>query len=263
MKKMHCFVVLAYKESEYLEECIKSVLDQKYISDVVIATSTPNDYINKIAKKYNLKVLINVKSGAGIESDYNFAINCTNYKLLTIAHQDDIYDYDYSYNIVNEFKKNNNALILFSDYYEVKGNQKIKINLNLKIKRILLFPLRFRNISNSKFVKRLSISFGCTICCPSVTYVKDNLKEIVFLSNFKAIGDWAAWERLSNQKGTFIYLPKKLMGHRIHDGSSTTELIRENIRTKEDLEMFKKFWPAPLAKLINKFYAKAEKSNNL
>lgn len=38
---MHTFVVLAYKESSYLEECIKSVLNQKYPSKVVIATSTP------------------------------------------------------------------------------------------------------------------------------------------------------------------------------------------------------------------------------
>ena len=45
---LHTFVVLAYKESKYLETCIKSVLNQKYRSDVVIATSTPNDYINSL-----------------------------------------------------------------------------------------------------------------------------------------------------------------------------------------------------------------------
>ena len=44
MKTIHTFVVLAYKESEYLEDCIKSTLNQKYKSDVVIATSTPNKY---------------------------------------------------------------------------------------------------------------------------------------------------------------------------------------------------------------------------
>ena len=58
---LHTFVVLAYKESKYLETCIKSVLNQKYRSDVVIATSTPNDYINSLANKYNLEV-IEVKS---------------------------------------------------------------------------------------------------------------------------------------------------------------------------------------------------------
>ena len=59
-KSIHTFVVLAYKESEYLEECICSVLKQDYKSSVVIATSTPNEYIERIAKKYHLN--INCKS---------------------------------------------------------------------------------------------------------------------------------------------------------------------------------------------------------
>ena len=56
-KNKHTFVVLAYKESKYLEESIKSVLNQTVKTNVVIGTSTPNKYISKIAKKYNLKVI--------------------------------------------------------------------------------------------------------------------------------------------------------------------------------------------------------------
>ena len=52
---MHTYVVLAYKESEYLEECIKSVLNQKYPSKVVVATSTPNEFIQNIVRKYSLE----------------------------------------------------------------------------------------------------------------------------------------------------------------------------------------------------------------
>jgi len=50
MKNKHTFVVLAYKESQYLEECIMSVINQKYKSEVVIATTTDNKYIRNIAK---------------------------------------------------------------------------------------------------------------------------------------------------------------------------------------------------------------------
>ena len=39
----HTFLVLAYKESQYLEECIKSVTNQTVPTNVVIGTSTPND----------------------------------------------------------------------------------------------------------------------------------------------------------------------------------------------------------------------------
>ena len=52
------------------------------------------------------------------------------------------------------------------------------------------------------------------------------------------------------------------MGHRIDDSTTTTSIIKQGIRTKEDLEMFKKFWPKKIAEIINKFYANSEKSNN-
>ena len=113
---MHTYVVLAYKESKYLEECIKSVLNQKYKSNVVIATSTPNP-------------------GKGIGYDFDYAISCGMTKLVTIAHQDDIYDYEYSYQIVNKYKKYPTSSIIFSDYYEIRENKNVYSNLNLKIKR--------------------------------------------------------------------------------------------------------------------------------
>ena len=50
MRSIHTFVVLAYKESSFLEECIKSVLNQELKTEVVIATSTPNSYIDDLAK---------------------------------------------------------------------------------------------------------------------------------------------------------------------------------------------------------------------
>ena len=54
---IHTFIVLAYKESAYLEDCIKSVINQTYPSRVIIATSTPNDFISKLAKKYNIRAV--------------------------------------------------------------------------------------------------------------------------------------------------------------------------------------------------------------
>lgn len=40
-----------------------------------------------------------------------------------------------------------------------------------------------------------------------------------------------------------------------------TEIINEHIRTKEDMIMFKKFWPESISRLLNKFYVKSEESN--
>lgn len=259
---IHTFVVLAYKESKYLEECIKSVLNQKYNSKVVIATSTPNNFIKKLAKKYNLDIIIN-KNSRGIGDDFDFAISCSQTTLITIAHQDDIYDYDYSYEIVNKYNKNKNSIIIFSDYYEIKNDKKIYKNTILKIKRILLFPLKFKLLNNSKFFKRRILSLGCPICCPSVAFVKEKIEFPLFECDFKCDVDWNAWEILSKKKGSFSFIKKILMGHRVHEESTTTEIINDGIRTEEDLQMFKRFWPTFIANFINKFYVKGEKSNNV
>lgn len=260
MKKVHTFVVLAYKESEYLEECIKSVLNQKYKSNVIIATSTPNKFIKDLAKKYNLKVVENKKK-EGIGRDFDFAIEQANTKLVTVAHQDDVYEYEYASKVVKNYQKDKFASIIFTDYYEIKNKKKVMTNKNLKIKRILLLPLR--NGAKSRFIKRCAIRLGNAICCPAVTFNKDLVKTPVFNCNFKCNVDWYAWEKLSNKKGDFIYIKDKLMGHRVHEESTTTEIIKDNIRTKEDLEMLKKFWPIPIAKMINHFYKGAEKNNKI
>ena len=55
----HTFAICAYKESPYLEECITSLMEQTVKSEIFIATSTPNKYIDNIAAKYNLKVYVN------------------------------------------------------------------------------------------------------------------------------------------------------------------------------------------------------------
>ena len=263
MKNNHTFVLLAYRESEYLEECIKSLKKQTIKTNIIIATSTPNKYISDLAKKYKLEVLVNTGE-KGIANDFNFACNIPNYSLITVAHQADIYEADYVKNIMKYYKKDKKSLIIFSDYYEIRNNKKIYANKNLKIKRFLLFPLKFKFISKSKFIKRSALRFGNAICCPSVTFCKDNINiNKIFTSSFISNMDWLAWERLSKEKGNFIYINKKLMGHRVHEDSTTTKIIEEGNRTNEDYEMFQKFWPKKIAKFLSKKYKNSEKSNKM
>lgn len=266
MDNIHTFVVLAYKESQYLEECIQSVIKQSLKTNVIIATSTPNNYIENISKKYNLNMIIN-NGNKGIGNDFNFAIQCANTELVTIAHQDDIYDFKYAESIVNNYKQYQGASILFTDYYEIRGNEKQYKNTNLNIKRILLRPLLNKEKSYKKRRKRQVIKMGNSICCPAVTFSKRNIRKEVldklFVCDFKCNVDWYTWELLSKEGGNFIYINDILMGHRISEESTTSKIIADNTRTKEDLEMFKKFWPIFIAKLINNLYKKSEKSNNL
>jgi len=258
---IHTFVVLAYKESEYLEECINSVLNQSYKSEVVIATTTDNEYIRRLAKKYKLEVVVGKHTNIG--GDFDFAVQTGKTSLVTVAHQDDIYDYDYAKTVVDKYQKYPDSTIIFTDYYEIRAGKKVLSNTNLKIKRVLLFPLRVKFLSKFQFAKCLVLRFGNAICCPAVTFVKNNCPHDIFLSDYQCNIDWFAWEKLSKLKGRFIYHKSKLMGHRISEESTTTDIIKQGIRTKEDYEIYCKFWPKWFAKIICSAYRNSEKSNKV
>ena len=104
---------------------------------------------------------------------------------------------------------------------------------------------------------------GSPICCPSVAFVRANCPEEIFQHGFRAAEDWQAWERLSRLKGEFVYNKKILMYHRIHEESATTELIHNNVRGREDQEMFGRFWPTPIARLLARAYSQSEKNNDV
>ena len=259
---IHTFVVLAYKESKFLEECVKSVLNQTIKTNVIIATSTPNKFIDSIAKKYNLEIKVN-KGKKGIGYDFDFAVNAASTKLVTIAHQDDIYDSNYAEEVVKAYDKQNKSIIIFPNYYEIRNKINVYKNLNLNIKKVLLFPLRFHKISNRKFIKRSALRFGDAISCPAVTFVKNNVPKKIFSCDLKCNIDWYAWEKLSKLKGYFYYINKPLMGHRIYSESTTSEVLKDDGRTTEDYEILCKFWPKFIAKIIAKIYSNSEKSNDI
>lgn len=256
----HTFVICAYRESPYLEECIHSLLQQSTGSRIIMVTSTPNEYIESIARKHQILLYVN-RDGGGIAQDWNFGYACANTPYVTIAHQDDIYYPNYTETMRKRVKEDD--MILFSDYAEIRNEKAVYRNGNLRIKRILLFPLRFFILQKKVWIRRRVLSFGNPICCPSVFYVKKNLPEPLFLVHYRSNVDWEAWERISRNKGRFGYIHKTLMGHRIHEESETSVTIQENLRVAEDLEMFQKFWPSPVAMLLTKFYAKSEVSNKV
>lgn len=180
-----------------------------------------------------------------------------------IAHQDDIYESDYAEMIVSYYERAKDPIILFTDYGELRDGRKVTSNKLLRIKKFLLFPLRARCFHTSKWVRRRVLSMGSPISCPSVSFVTKRVPQGLFDAAYQVSLDWAAWEQLSKLKGSFVYIPKTLMYHRIHEESETTRQIENSGRSSEDLLMFRKFWPGPVASVLEHFYRKAELSNKI
>ncbi len=258
--KLHTFVLCAYRESPYLEDCLRSLLCQTVKSKILISTSTPNAHIQGIAERYG--VACHTHEGEpGITADWNRAMSLVDTPYATIAHQDDLYDPTYLETVLKKAEKKTHPILIFTEYYEVRNGERVTGNRLLKIKRMLNFG--FRLFPGSRWVRRRILSLGNSICCPAVTYAMQAFGNFQFDGNYRFACDWDAWERLSLQKGAFLYIKEPLMGHRIHEESETTKQSAGSRRQEEEYDMFCRFWPKWIAKKLSGYYVKGADSNQL
>ena len=259
----HTFAISAYGKSPYLAACIESVLNQRGMrSEVYIATSSPSDWLLNVANTYGLPLHVN-EGEHGIGPDWNFAYSKATGRFVTIAHQDDIYCSDYAASAVSRLGATKGSLIYFCDYGELRDGTVVVKSPSLMIKRLLLAPLLCRRAGKFRLAKRAPIAIGNSICCPSVCFNKEILRTPPFDGAMDNALDWDCWERLSREKGAFCYAPRIHMYHRIHEESATSKNILNNSRANEDLAMLRRFWPAPVANVLNKAYAHGMDSNEL
>ncbi len=262
-EKDHTFIIPAYKDSVFLEDCIKSLKRQTVPGNIIITTSTPSDFIAGIAREYNIEMRINIQRG-GIAGDWNFGLSVAKTKLVTIAHQDDVYDKNFLDAVLQKWNcTDQNVLIFFTDYDEIIDGAIRKNSLNLIIKKILLFPFIFQSCIHSKFFKKFPLLFGNPICCPSVTYNIEELADFTFLSEYAYNLDWSAWLELSRRDGAFVRINKKLMKHRLHHGSETSKQLKTDIRKKEELKIFETIWGKVIARFLALIYLRSHKDNIL
>jgi len=258
----HTFVIPAFGESDFLEECILSLLKQTLPSRIMITTSTPNQFISGLALKYKIELRIN-KNRESIAADWTFAYKNGQTNYLTIAHQDDIYLPDYTQQCLHVAKQpqNRDSLIIFTNYGEISDKKPRRTSTVMIIKQILLLPFHIRPRINNHFLKSAILSFGNPISCPTVMFNRENTGAFEFSEKYSYNLDWEAWLRLAGKEGKFIYLRKKLMFHRLHPESQTTLQVKNNNRLSEEEKIFGEIWNKPMAKVLMFFYRMGAKSN--
>ncbi len=257
----HTFAICAYKDSPYLEECVRSVKNQKIKSNVIICTSTPSDYISKIAARYHIPVFVR-EGESDIKKDWNFAYDTASTQWVTVAHQDDIYARTYTSYLWEKAANTENGLIFISDYYPLKNDRSngYRRDPNSFIRHILRSPMKSQRLSECRFFKKMILSLGNSICCPTVAYNKELLGDSIFTSELKYNIDWDTFLKLANMRGAFLYKDKPLVLYRIHDQATSKMFIDNRKRVIEDRIMFGKFYPPGMVDIIMHFYKLAYKT---
>src|SRR5262245_33316911 len=199
----HVFAVPAFGEPRWLERCLGSLQRQTVASAIVVTTSTPNAHISAVAEQRGVAVVVNPRA-AGIASDWNFALEQASAGWVTLAHQDDWYEPGYVEACLSAVATTTRPLLVFTGATEnIDGDTRTL--LNTRIKRVIARAafLGGRSIE-ARWRKRVPLSFGNPIPCPSVSINRDEARDFRFPEGWRSNLDWRAWCDLAERPGSFV-----------------------------------------------------------
>ena len=226
----HTFAVCAYKDSPYLEQCLKSLVNQTVSTNIILCTSTPSPYIQNLADKYDIPVYVR-EGKSDIQDDWNFAYDTAQTQYVTIAHQDDVYGKNYTKVLFEKRRRYPDMSIFFCSYHAIKGIREDDKERSSMVKRLLCLPVSLTGIAHWKWIKKSCLCLGNSISCPMITYNKNITGDTIFQS--------------------------KLGFYRIHDGATSKQFLLNHKKEAEDITMFRHFWPMWMVKVIMVFYKKS------
>jgi glycosyltransferase involved in cell wall biosynthesis len=249
----HAFVIVAYGRSPFLEGCLATLAAQTLRSRVVVATSTPSPDIAAAAQRFGAELRVNPQA-EGIGADWNFGLTATAARYVTLAHQDDTYRPAFLERTLELFARRPQGGVCFTGYDEVDDDGAVTASRISRVKHLIEAATlgageAFRGGRLKPF-----LAFGNPLPCSSVTFDRARLADFRFSLDHQSNLDWDAWWRLAEQGETFLRRRERLVGRRHNPLTATSALIASGRRRQEDLEMFRRIWPRPIADAVAWLY---------
>jgi hypothetical protein len=258
----HQFVVLAYRESPFLEECLAGLLSQGIArADILLCTSTPSGFLSQVAQRHGLQLVANADHRS-IGADWNFALAQATAPWVTLVHQDDIYLPAYAGTIRQAIAAHPGAVMVIPWFREFAHGKVRPFNLTHLVKRLLfLRAFGFRDTLSDPRDKLRLLSLGNPVPCGGVAFRKATVPRFDERLTFTL--DWKAWLEAARAPGEFVFVRTPIMCRRIHPGSATTLSIETGARQSEELAMFRSLWPRWLADRIAGVYKLGYRTNRV
>jgi len=252
-RTLHSFVIPAFGDSPFLEECLASLASQQLRSPVTVSTSTPSPGLLSRVERHHARLHVHAPN-RGIGADWNAAIDQADSHWATIAHQDDVYDSQYTARMLQAVENFPDTSIAFCAADEIREGVR-SVTTHMRVKRALTeFAFLGRQSICGTRAKRRLLCLGNPIVCPSVMINLRKLGGLRFDETFRSNLDWAAWLELAVREGRFRYVRETLVAQRTHAEAETTSAIACGIRRAEDRHMFSSIWPGPVAAIISRTY---------
>jgi hypothetical protein len=247
LQEDHAVVVAAYGDSPFLAGCLASLRAQTLASRIVLSTSTPSPFIDAAAAAHAVPVIINPRGG-DIAADWNFALQATSARHVTLAHQDDVYAPTFLSRSLERLA--GEGVLCFTGYDEIDEAGVVTGSKISAVKHLLERVTLGSETAVRGRRLRAFLSWGNPLPCSSVTFDRARLGDFAFSADYSSNLDWDAWLRLAEGGAVFARVPERLVGRRHNPLTATSRLIRDGVRQREDLRMFRRLWPSPLAETI-------------
>lgn len=189
-------IIPVYNGEIYIEETIKSILEQEYQKiELIIINDGSKDSsekkINKIMQKSNFNIKYIFQENQGLMKTLNNALLNIDTEYVMILGQDDLIDKTHVCILLKEFKKNNNIGMVFSDAKYITNNKKTDIKVRgKKIPKQLGVNIQkdYLKLSSWNFI----VSTGIIIKTEVIKKAKG------FEVEYANKGEWLTWLKISN-----------------------------------------------------------------
>ncbi len=249
----HAFVVMAHGESPFLEDCLRSLRCQTRPSRITMTTSTPSAFVRDAARDFACDLIVNPRR-EGIAADWNFALRATQARYVTLCHQDDVYFPLFLERSLGRLEQCGDATLCFTGYRQIADDGSPTRSLVSMVTHGLEWATLGNRTRPSPRRIRAFLALGNPLPCSSVTFDRSKLGAFRFCDQFQSNLDWDAWLRLAQRGDGFVRDPLKLVGRRRNSLTATSGLIATGVRRREDLGMFRRLWPTPIAEIVASLY---------
>ena len=222
-KPLVSIVINCHNGEKYLNECIKSVLNQSYKNwEIIFFDNNSNDKSSLLLKKHKdkrIKYYFNPKKTLRLYKARNLAIKKCKGEFVSFLDIDDWWSKNKLTRQINFFLKNKEASVLYSNLYlydEKTENKKIYVN---------------KKLYSGKITQDLIDKFEMSILS---TIMKRKLFEkIKFDNKYTMIGDFDFFVRLSFTQKIYA-IQEPLVYYRLHDLNLSKKKRKLEIKEMED-----------------------------